>query len=280
MTEFLTETNEMPSRRERHPRGVLPFELAPEISRTPLTGTGVANWHDNPEIQLCTGGAGYILLDGVRHEMKPGDLAVVNAGVIHYTGSAGEIRYLCLIVDPGFCAEAGFDPAAFVSPSFFPAGEAEGAAAVLRELTEIWRRPDDRLRAARLRMKLLALFIELGERCASEPPRGTDDRSLGSVRRAMQYIDENQGRQMTLDEIARNSYTSVCSLSRSFRQATGQTVVQYINSLRTKRAAELIAGGMTVSEAAVRCGFSNMSYFTRTFRAYIGCLPSEAKGKR
>ncbi|MBR6603969.1 MAG: AraC family transcriptional regulator, partial [Clostridia bacterium] len=44
---------------------------------------------------------------------------------------------------------------------------------------------------------------------------------------------------------------------------------------RCKKASELISEGLSVSEAALKCGFSNMSFFTRTFREYIGCLPSK-----
>ena len=35
--------------------------------------------------------------------------------------------------------------------------------------------------------------------------------------------------------------------------------------------------GERINESARRCGFTNMSFFTKTFRQYVGCLPSEYK---
>ena len=51
------------------------------------------------------------------------------------------------------------------------------------------------------------------------------------------------------------------TLSREFKKLTGMTIVQYINSYRCKKAAEYIASGTSVSEAANMCCFTNMSFF-------------------
>ena len=39
-------------------------------------------------------------------------------------------------------------------------------------------------------------------------------------------------------------------------------------------------GNIILSEAAMLCGFNNMSFFTKTFKQYIGTLPSEVKKTR
>ena len=39
----------------------------------------------------------------------------------------------------------------------------------------------------------------------------------------------------------------------------------------------LSSGKYTVSEAALECGFENMSYFSKTYKAYSGSVPSMAK---
>ena len=64
-------------------------------------------------------------------------------------------------------------------------------------------------------------------------------------------------------------------MSRDFKKYTGNTVFEYINISRCKTAATLIASGMSVSAAANECGFENLSYFSRTYKKYMGKLPSD-----
>jgi AraC-like DNA-binding protein len=39
----------------------------------------------------------------------------------------------------------------------------------------------------------------------------------------------------------------------------------------------LLKKGTSVSEAAENCGFQNLSYFSRTYKKYIGELPGKHK---
>ena len=84
-------------------------------------------------------------------------------------------------------------------------------------------------------------------------------------------------RKIYLDGIASATLTDKYALSRLFKRVTGQTPVQYINTYRCRKAAEYISDGKNVSEAAHACGFTNMSFFTKTFKAYMGKLPSDTK---
>ena len=65
---------------------------------------------------------------------------------------------------------------------------------------------------------------------------------------------------------------------RIFKNITGSTVIKYLNMYRCMKARELLSSGKyTVSEAALECGFENMSYFSKTYKAYSGSVPSMAK---
>ena len=48
-----------------------------------------------------------------------------------------------------------------------------------------------------------------------------------------------------------------------------------LNEYRCMKAAEYISDGKSVSKAASPCGFDNNSFFTKTFKRYIGALPSK-----
>ena len=45
-----------------------------------------------------------------------------------------------------------------------------------------------------------------------------------------------------------------------------------------ERAKELLATtNQSVSDVAMRCGFDDAAYFTRVFRSFHGCTPSQMK---
>ena len=65
-------------------------------------------------------------------------------------------------------------------------------------------------------------------------------------------------------------------LYRRTKQLTGMSTVEYIRSVRLKKAAILLQkGNFTVSEVMYSVGFNNASYFTRAFSSEYGKTPSE-----
>ena len=61
-----------------------------------------------------------------------------------------------------------------------------------------------------------------------------------------------------------------------FRQLTGSSFTQYLKNYRLEMAAKLISEGkVRISDAAVSCGFNNLSYFTRSFVEKYGMTPRE-----
>jgi len=67
-------------------------------------------------------------------------------------------------------------------------------------------------------------------------------------------------------------------LYRKLKQLTGMSTVEYIRSIRLKKAAILLQNGnFTISEVMYSVGFSNASYFTRAFSSEFGKSPSEYK---
>lgn len=61
---------------------------------------------------------------------------------------------------------------------------------------------------------------------------------------------------------------------RSYHTVTGERNV-IVNAVRCRNANTFILSGLSISEAAYRCGFENMSYFSKTFKKYVGELPSK-----
>jgi AraC-like DNA-binding protein len=66
----------------------------------------------------------------------------------------------------------------------------------------------------------------------------------------------------------------------AFTQSLGIALRPYILWLRVHRACGELSNGASVTEAAVRAGFSDAAHLSRMFRRMLGATPSEIAGRR
>ena len=82
-------------------------------------------------------------------------------------------------------------------------------------------------------------------------------------------------KKITLDILSEYVHIDKYALCHDFKKATSQTVVQYINNYRCQKAISFLEKGYSVTEVSIMCGFENPSFFSKTFKKYIGVLPSK-----
>ena len=102
-----------------------------------------------------------------------------------------------------------------------------------------------------------------------------EDSSNEHVKTALIYLRQHLQEPLSLDKLAEAVGISKFHLSHLFKLYTGKTVIQTMNLLRCTEAQRMIEDGISVSAAAFSSGFENLSYFTRTFKKYMGTLPSK-----
>ena len=100
------------------------------------------------------------------------------------------------------------------------------------------------------------------------------------MKNMLQYIDEHYSDNITINEIAESVSLSVSECLRCFHRTIGTTPIQYLKSLRIKKAAELLTNtDLKIVDIGIICGFQDMSYFAKTFRNIYGCTPSKYREK-
>ncbi len=103
-----------------------------------------------------------------------------------------------------------------------------------------------------------------------------DARKASQITPAIQYVDTNYGRALSLTEIARAAHLSPSRLAHVFKEHTGLTVVDYITQVRIGHAKELLLStAKSCIDVCFAVGYSNQSYFTRTFREQTGMTPRQ-----
>lgn len=251
----------------------LPFVLNTDITRTRFNLSQENNWHENLEIQLCNEGSGNVLIDGQEYGFEKNDIVVVNSNAIHYTGTDEFLNYSCLIISTDFCRQIGIDTRYLTFESKIKSCFLNE---LLTTLMQIYRDSELPCRVARLNKTVIEILIELSENHTVGITPDCNEK-YEPVKQAISYIRKNYNRKLTLDEISKSVFFDKYALCREFKKMTGRTIVEYLNKYRCLKAVEIISSGTGVAAAASLCGFGNLSFFTKTFKRYIGKLPSEYK---
>ena len=101
-----------------------------------------------------------------------------------------------------------------------------------------------------------------------------DAKKITQIRPAINYIDANYDKPITLAEIAKASHLSVSRLAHVFKEQMGITLIDYLTSVRIERAKQLLlATDQNCTEICFQVGYNNQSYFTRTFKELVGMTP-------
>lgn len=234
------------------------------------------NWHDNIELLFVLEGEGELCIDSEKITMSPGNIYVINSYRFHGAYTKSYIRYNCLIIDNEFCRTNGIDTENLLIDEEI---KDQAVADAYESVSKAFFKSRENIGyVPELRCAVLKLLVEIADRHITAG--GSDKTRYEASKRiknVMIYIMKNYEKTLTLEDIAMNTGMNKYHLSREFKKYTSATIFEYLNAVRCKEAKRLISGGATVSEAALSCGFDNFSYFSRTYRKYMGVLPSEHK---
>ncbi len=97
------------------------------------------------------------------------------------------------------------------------------------------------------------------------------------INRVMDYIGKNLGDQIDLSVMAEIASFSPYHFHRIFTFIVGETSADFVSRIRLEKAAQLLRDDTksTVGDIAFRCGFVNISSFSRVFRSYFGMTTRE-----
>lgn len=96
----------------------------------------------------------------------------------------------------------------------------------------------------------------------------------GTASQVMFWLDENYMQKFSLSRLAEELGKSKSYISRRFHQETGESIVNYLNTIRLRKACEaLLHSQQSVREIARMVGFSDVTYFISAFGKGIGETP-------
>ncbi|RUT72359.1 AraC family transcriptional regulator [Flavobacterium cupreum] len=129
--------------------------------------------------------------------------------------------------------------------------------------------------------KIRELLIHQLETLINQQPHQKDliiEDDYCKLLEAKEILEKDCAHAPTLPELSRIISLNEFKLKKGFKACFGTTVKSYIIKLRMERAKELFQNkAITVSEAAYKCGYKDVSHFSAAFKNFYGCSPQKFK---
>ncbi len=223
-------------------------------------------FHPHGELLHVTEGAIPITVDGKRHLLQKGEMAVLFPYLTHSYESAPEASALILLFDP---RETAFDNTLLSNKPVCCHTAAPALLPLMDRAVEMTKRNRPKTAMAYVN----ALLGELLELLTLEPHNGP---SGDMTVQLLSYCAEHFTEDITVSTLAASLYISESYVSKLFSRQLGCSCREHINSLRIHKAQNLLENtDLTIGQIMTQCGFQNQSSFNRIFREVCGISPRE-----
>ena len=246
----------------------------------------IFHFHDRYEIYYLISGERDYFIDNRTYHVKPGNLVLINTGVIHRTIGVSARGYERAL----FYYEMDFKnqiDELFPNRNLFSVFDMDMHVFSLNKQDQaFFNRQVLKIahecisRHLNYRQYLKILFIELLlyiNRCINDSltkvPQVTNPK-FAKISDILAFINSNYMHKLTLPLITEQFYISTSCFTKTFKEATGFTFVEYLNNLRIKHAQYMLRGtDLTVSQIAEKVGFESVTHFGRVFKKFSGMPP-------
>lgn len=218
-------------------------------------------------------GTGEIEIDSRHYPVQPGDLIWIRPNQLHR--SVEENPGYFELIEILWYFRDGIQPDLRMPPVIHLASDAE----IIQDLQRLVREALLKLPHYRLQMRLLLaeILVQL-ERTAppveSQNEQWEDSPCTQKIKKIIEQIHLNYQKNWQLEDLAQIGGCSSHYLCRIFRETTNYTPIHYLIKIRLDIAIDLLKNSdYTVSEIAEMVGFSDVYYFSRLFKKWLGKSP-------
>ena len=107
---------------------------------------------------------------------------------------------------------------------------------------------------------------------------GSTDHTHYLVKQSLEYIENNLGKDISLNMISEKLNISSYYFSKLFNEETGEGFIEYLTRTRVEKAKDMLKDpSKSIKEVGSECGYSDPNYFSRIFKKATGMTPTEYK---
>lgn len=239
------------------------------------------HWHRSVEIfAVCRGDLGFFIDDKQWH-LSADQFMIVNSNEVHSIDSPMPNETIVLQI-PLKMFEEYFTVEQFIWFTHEPGKKDDRFMELLKELYRVYteRQIGYNLKVKSIFYNIMYLLIKEYRLTQIDQDSVRKNRNLSRLSTITSYMKENYAGEMTLEAVARIFGYSPAYLSRMFQKYAGITFKSYLQSIRLRYALkDLESGKYSITETALRNGFSGSKGLARAFQKTYGMLPSEYREK-
>lgn len=232
--------------------------------------------HEMPEVYCFLSGKGRYLVEGSQYTLSPGDILLMRPAETHKLLIEPDRPYRRIAVHFSPQYLDAIDPErrllrplyarALGQHNHYPAARFPHLSDTFSDFS-----PKPGLERFDILSRLLRLLTELA---AVYPQISGEPQPLGGYpSELVTYVNEHLFDELSLSTLARRFAHSVSQVSRSFREATGTSLWEYVQMKRLLSARAMLQRGEPAQKSAEACGFSDYSAFYRAYKKRFGHAP-------
>jgi AraC-like DNA-binding protein len=251
--------------------------------------------HIHPAIELIyvQKGEYSVSIDNDETKACAGDLLFFRANTIHSIQLISEFSgsYYVLKINPSllFHIFTGSEQMKMTSPflfkqrgerAFFKASEIPDRFKSIFEMMIASHKLSEPVFFSTERAYSALLLIEMLNSMLPIPTDITDvnEKNLALIHKCVDYINKNYATEITAEQCADEVHMSYSYFARLFRAVMGKTFKEYLVSVRLAKAKSiLLSTSISVTNVAMACGYSSLSYFIAEYKKEFGKTPREER---
>lgn len=235
------------------------------------------HWHRSVEIFAVFDGEMDFFLNDVCCPLRAGEFLLVNSNEIHSIHAPNPNKTIVLQIPLDTFADY-FTGEQYICFSHGPQELDKRLMELIAEMYETYEKHECGydMKVKGLYYTMLYLIVTEYRELETSEEMVSRNRNLERLSVITSYIKKNYASGITLDELAKFSGYSPWYLSRMFHKYAGINFKSYLQNVCLENAyRELMNSDHTLSEIALRHGFSGSDALAKVFQKKYGMLPSE-----
>jgi len=253
-----------------------------------VTWERVPHFHEDIEIVSVKEGKMGYCVNGRTLVLNKGDTIVVNSNQIHYSMCLDDTiaKYVIFIAHPSILASSVTVEMEAIRPIIENPDLPYLRFRFINEHTEdlfnlMLGMPDIRNDAFEVTKRFFLIWdiiLKQSESWGACNAESESDPGMKSFKSMLHFISANYKEKITLEQIAKSGNMSRSSCNNAFNRYVGESPVNYLMHLRSRKVAEYLReGSYSLTKIAELTGFNGVSYMSETFKKFFGQSPREYK---
>lgn len=119
------------------------------------------------------------------------------------------------------------------------------------------------------------LLRNITAQLSADSDNDSEGASNAVVAKIIQFVNEHYSENISMQDAAEKVFFNPAYFSRFFKKQTGENFSDYLLRVRMENAVKFLRENKKITDISRDCGYSSSGYFTRIFKEYYKCTPSE-----